>query len=204
MAERVFIFGAGGHAHVIASMIEDEPTFLVPGTPGDGEMSQADFFSRLPIFGSPRIYIGVGDNIERRRIFLSLKEAGARVSNCIGRNTFIARDAQLGEGLVICPGSVIGSRARVGNNTIINTLSSVDHDCVLGDHSQVTAGVTLGGTVKVGMNCFFGIKSAVIPEISIGNNVVVMAGAVVTKNLPDDVLAGGYPARVMRQLRNDE
>jgi acetyltransferase-like isoleucine patch superfamily enzyme len=101
---------------------------------------------------------------------------------------------------VICLGSQVGSRARVGFACIVNTLSSVDHDGTVGNYSQVTAGVTLAGTVTVGKNCFFGIKSAVIPNITIGDDVVVMAGGLVTKNVPDRVMVGGSPARILRRV----
>lgn len=201
MAERAFIFGAGGHARVIASLLAAQPTFLVVGPEqGPSDMLQDAFFDRLGDFRDADIYIGVGDNAARRQIFDRLKAGGATLANCIAPNAFVAADAQLGEGVVLCPGSVVGSRARIGNNTIINTLSSVDHDCVLGDHSQVTAGVTFGGTVTVGTNCFFGIKSAIIPNRTIGNNVSVMAGSLVVQDVPDDVVVGGNPGRIMRSL----
>jgi maltose O-acetyltransferase len=44
------------------------------------------------------------------------------------------------------------------------------------------------------------VKSAVVPGKVIGNNVSVMAGSRVVTNLPDDVVAGGNPARVMRRM----
>ena len=102
---------------------------------------------------------------------------------CVAPNAFVARDAHLEPAPVICLGSQIGSRAQVGFACIVNTLSSVDHDCVLGDYSQVTAGVTFGGTVVVGKNCFFGIKSGVIPNVAVGDDVVVLAGALVTASV---------------------
>lgn len=204
MSKRAFIFGAGGHARVIASMISATSTFLVEGPETkDDELLQDEFFDHLGDYMDCEIYIAIGDNAARKRYFERLKACGARVSNCIAGNAFVAGDAQLGEGVVICPGSVVGARARIGDNTIINTLSSVDHDCVLGDHSQVTAGVTFGGTVTVGTNCFFGIKSAVIPNITIGDNVSVMAGSLVVQDVPSNVVVGGNPARVMRTLAGE-
>lgn len=137
-------------------MIEGDATFLVTGNAGDGQMSEAEFFDRIDDVGGARVYIGIGNNNVRRSIFVRLRQHGVRVANCIGPNTFVARDARLGQGVVLCPGSVVGTGAVIGDNTIINTLSSVDHDCVLGDHSQVTAGVTFGGSVKVGTTASLG------------------------------------------------
>jgi sugar O-acyltransferase (sialic acid O-acetyltransferase NeuD family) len=195
---RIFVFGAGGHAAAIASVLETDVTFVVSNNPQPGQMLVSDFFSRIADFRKAAVYMGIGNNAERRELFDKLSGLDLRVANCISRHSFVAGNAELGSGLVILPGSVVGARARIHDNVIINTLSSVDHDCILGAHSQITAGVTFGGTVKTGENCFFGIKSGVIPNVSIGNNVAVMAGALVTRSLPDDVTAGGSPARIIK------
>ena len=195
---RAYILGGGGHAHVIASLLDAPVTFVVPDAPGDGEITQAEFFEDFEKFAGHEVYIGIGDNAARRALFERLRALDARLATCVAPTAFVARDARLGAGAVLCPGAVVNSRAVIGANTIVNTLSSVDHDCVLGDHSQVTVGVTFGGTVRVGRNCFFGLKSAVLPNLTIGDDVVVMAGALVTRSLPDGVKAGGVPARIRR------
>ena len=94
-------------------------------------------------------------------------------------------------------GLTIQDRAK---NTIINTLSSVDHDCVLGALSQVTAGVTFGGGVRTGVNCFFGIKSAVVPNTTIGDKVQLMAGSLIVSDVELNVVMGGNPARLVKRL----
>lgn len=190
------MIGSGGHARVIASFLEGDVTFVAE-TPKDGEIGSDAFFDDLASYANSSIYIGVGDNVARRSIFDRLRAGGVRVATCVAPTAWIARDAQVGEGAVICAGAVIGSRARVGENVIVNTLTSVDHDCIVGDDSQLTARVTLGGTVTVGSNCFFGIGSAVIPNTMIGSHVRVMAGSVVVRSLDSGVTAGGNPARVM-------
>lgn len=195
-----YVFGAGGHAHVIASLIEIPVTFVVQVPQARDQMSEAEFFEGIATFRKHDIYVGIASNAIRRRLFERLRGAGVRVATCVAPNVFVARDARIGEGALLCPGVVVNSRAVVGSNVIVNTLSSIDHDSVLGDHSHVTAGVTLGGTVRVGTNCFFGVNSSVLPNLTIGNDVEVMAGALVTQSVPDAVMVGGSPARVMRQL----
>jgi sugar O-acyltransferase (sialic acid O-acetyltransferase NeuD family) len=196
MTTEIFIFGAGGHAAVIAAMLDRDPVFVVPKQAGPGQISEAAFFADAP--RSAAVYIGIGGNAVRLKVFEAIRADGRTVASCIAPSATIARSADLGQGVVICPGAVVGPRARIGSNTIINTLSSVDHDCTLGDHSQVTAGVTFGGDVTVGTLCFFGIKSAVIPGCRIGDRVTVMAGSLVATDLASNVLAGGNPARVMK------
>lgn len=54
--------------------------------------------------------------------------------------------------------------------------------------------------VHIGKNCWLGAGVIVLPGVSIGNNVVVGAGSVVTKDLPDNVVAVGNPCRVLREI----
>lgn len=194
--KKAYIFGKGGHAHVIASFLTADVTFVVTGAaPGGSDLPEEDFFTRNP---PGDVYIGIGDNAARSRIFNRLMGLGRTPATCVAPGAFIARDAALGAGALVCAGAVIGARASLGDNTIVNTLSSVDHDGVLGDHSSVTVGVTFGGNVRTGVNCFFGLKSAVLPGIVIGDNVQVAAGSLVTKPVPDNVMVGGSPARLIR------
>lgn len=58
----------------------------------------------------------------------------------------------------------------------------------------------LYGPIKVGNNVFIGIHTIILPGITIGNNVVIGAGAVVTKDIPDNVVVAGVPARVIRPI----
>ncbi|MBQ2488136.1 MAG: maltose O-acetyltransferase, partial [Ruminococcus sp.] len=54
--------------------------------------------------------------------------------------------------------------------------------------------------IKVGNNVWFGAGVHVMPGVTIGNNVVAAAGAVVTKDVPDNVLVGGVPAKVIKSI----
>ena len=54
--------------------------------------------------------------------------------------------------------------------------------------------------VHIGRNCWLGSGVIVLPGVTIGDNVVVGAGSVVTKDLPDNVVAVGNPCRVLREV----
>ena len=198
-----YILGAGGHAHVIASLLDVPVTFVVPDPVDESHIDTEEFFREIDLYRSSSIFIGIGDNAVRRGLFERLQGLDVTPAICVARHSFVARDAHLGPGTVLCPGSVIGSRAQVGANTIVNTLSSIDHDCTLGDHSQVAGGVTFAGRVSTGPRCFFGVKCSIVPGVSIGADVVVMAGALVTRDVPDGVMVGGTPARIFRNLQRE-
>ena len=62
-------------------------------------------------------------------------------------------------------------------------------------------GVELGLPISIGDNCWIGAGAVINPGVTIGNNVVVASGAVVTKNFPDNVLIGGCPAKIIKELK---
>lgn len=199
-APRAAIFGHGGHARVVASLLRctaDDIAYVVPEGGGAQEIAEADFFARIDDFAGADLYLGIGDNEVRARLYRKLAEHGRRPTTLVGPNCFVAESATLGDGVLLCPGAVVMAGATLGDNTIVNTLASVDHDCRLGAHGQLAPGVTFAGATRVGERCFFGVKSATVPGIGIGDRVTVLAGALVTRSFGDDKVIGGVPARVV-------
>lgn len=62
------------------------------------------------------------------------------------------------------------------------------------------AGIEYGKPVNIGNNVWVGGRAVINPGISIGNNVVVASGAVLTKDVPDNVVIGGNPARILKKI----
>lgn len=197
MHKRAFIFGAGGHARVIASLLPhfiEQVIFVDLMANGEQVISEAQFFNDLDQYREAPVYLGIGNNEIRERLFHELKQAGITPANCISEKAFVAREVELGLGVVICPGAVVGTGAKIGDNVIINTLAGVDHDCQIGDHSQVAPGTVLGGGVRVGARTMIGMGSTILPGITLGDEVVVRAGSLVHKDVADGKKVGGNPA----------
>jgi maltose O-acetyltransferase len=96
--------------------------------------------------------------------------------------------------LDVCPVH-IGKDTRIGPG--VQLLTPLHP---LTDHALRATGWEYGAPVTIGENCWFGGNVTVCPGVTVGDNVVVGAGSVVTRDLPDNVLAVGTPARVVRQL----
>lgn len=62
-------------------------------------------------------------------------------------------------------------------------------------------GVEMGYPITIGDNCWIGAGATINPGETLGNNVVVASGAVVTKSFPDNVLIGGCPAKILKELK---
>jgi maltose O-acetyltransferase len=65
------------------------------------------------------------------------------------------------------------------------------------------SGAEYGIPVTIGDNVWIGGRAVINPGVTLGNNVVVASGAVVTKDVPDNVVVGGNPARVLKQIENE-
>ncbi|KMY52307.1 maltose acetyltransferase domain-containing protein [Peribacillus loiseleuriae] len=62
------------------------------------------------------------------------------------------------------------------------------------------AGPEFGKPVTIGNNVWIGGRAVINPGIRVGNNVVIASGAVVTKDVPDNVVVGGNPAKIIKQI----
>ncbi|WML46514.1 maltose acetyltransferase domain-containing protein [Neobacillus sp. PS3-40] len=62
------------------------------------------------------------------------------------------------------------------------------------------SGVEYGKPVKIGQNVWIGGRTVINPGVNIGNNVVIASGAIVTKDVPDNVVVGGNPAKIIKEI----
>ncbi|HWC28713.1 MAG TPA: DapH/DapD/GlmU-related protein [Dehalococcoidia bacterium] len=88
----------------------------------------------------------------------------------------------------------IGDRVRFGQEVLLLT-----HTHELGPMSR-RAGDLKAEPVTIGDGAWIGARATILPGVTIGGGAVVAAGSVVTRDLPANVLAGGVPARVIREL----
>lgn len=110
-------------------------------------------------------------------------------------------------GIRIIWGGVIPYQANIGAGTIIGYqgLGIVIHKkAVIGENCHISPNVTIGGTSNfpevpvIGNNVDIGAGANIIGPIHIGDNVTIGAGAVVICDLPDDCVAVGVPAKVVK------
>ena len=90
-------------------------------------------------------------------------------------------------------GVTLGDGCQIGHNVVFATL---DHGLAPEErHTTCPAPIVLGKNVWVGAN------ATILRGVTIGDNAVVAAGAVVTKDIPADTVAGGVPAKAIRKIR---
>ncbi len=89
---------------------------------------------------------------------------------------------------------------RIGKNCMIAPRVSIFTAAHPIDAATRISGLEYGRPVAIGDNVWIGGHAVINPGVTIGNNVVVAAGAVVTKDVPDNVVVAGVPARIIREL----
>ena len=66
---------------------------------------------------------------------------------------------------------------------------------IIGDFSHIAPGSVIGGGSQIGNLSLVGSNSVILPDLKIGNNVIIGSGSVVTKNIPNNTLVFGNPAK---------
>jgi len=143
------------------------------------------------------VAIGGHRGQDRKTIGDLLLSKGIRLTTLIHPHAYVAKNATIGIGTQIMAGSIISSKCIIGDQCILNTRSSVDHESKIGCGVHIGPGATLAGSTTIQKFSFIGAGATILPRISIGQNTIVGAGSVVTKNLPNGVIACGNPAKVI-------
>lgn len=203
------IVGAGGHAREILSVIEEQEVtnriIFFDNISGERKFYNYDVLTRIEDvlleFERDNSYaLAIGGQKSKRDInslFLNLK---GKPLSIISRTAFVGpHNTILGVGLNIMREVFISNSVSIGNYTLLNHRSSVHHDVTVGQFCEISPSVQLLGGCKIGDFCFVGAGSIILPNVVVGNNVTIGAGSVVNKNVGDDVVVYGVPARTMKR-----
>lgn len=109
---------------------------------------------------------------------------------CIGRNFYANHNLSILDGGKV----TIGDSVFIAPNVVITTAGHAI------DPKQRAAGLEIALPITIGSHVWLGANVCVLPGVTIGNNVVIGGGSVVTKDIPDNVIAVGNPCRVLRPI----
>lgn len=213
MRHRLVLWGASGHAKVVADIIRLRGEYDIAGFIDDVVAYRAgESFCGLPIIGGRdqltrllddgvrHLIIAFGNCAARLELADFVVAQGFTLISAIHPSAIVAEDVTFGHGTVIAAGAVINPGVRIGANVIVNTSASIDHDSVIDDGAHICPGVHLAGDVLVGRGSWVGIGSSVIEKIRIGAGAVVGAGSVVVEDVSPHTLVYGVPAKVKQRI----
>lgn len=93
-------------------------------------------------------------------------------------------------------GITIGDGALIGHNVVLATINHA--------FAPERRGDNIPTPIIIGKNVWIGANATVLPGVTIGDGAIVAAGAVVTKDVPENAIVGGVPAKVMKMLTSEE
>lgn len=203
MKNKLLIIGASGHGKVVADIalkmgkwqtiafLDDDKSL----TSSMG-LDVIGITNDIPKYKNEyEIFVGLGNNLLRQKLHEKLEKIDANIPTLIHPNTIIGTEVIIGIGTAIMAGAVINCCTKIGIGCIINTGSTIDHDNIIEDFVHISPGANLAGSVRVGHGSWLGIGSVVRNNINITKRCTIGAGAVVIKNITDQGIYTGVPAR---------
>ena len=211
--QAIVLWGAGGHAKVVAQSLRRDGRWRVhgfiddlnPQRAGEAFAGATELGGRAALAeareaGIEALALVFGNNAARLALASELGALGWRFPAIVDPRSTVADDVMLGEGSYIAAGAVLQPGARIGVQTIVNTGAIVEHDCRVGDGVHLCPRVCLAGHVEVGSGAWVGAGAVVRDRVSVGDAAFVGIGALVIADVPAGWLVHGHPARLIRKV----
>lgn len=148
-----------------------------------------------------RFTIGIGNPILRKLLYDKFFALGGEFTSTISPNANIGHYGNKIEvGCNIMPGTVITADVMIKKGCLVNLNCTIGHDCKIGEFVELSPGVHISGNCIIGEYSVFGTNATILPKLTIGKNVIIGAGSVVTKDLPDNCMVVGVPAKIIKEL----
>jgi sugar O-acyltransferase (sialic acid O-acetyltransferase NeuD family) len=203
--KQLIIIGAGGFGReVLAWARQATESCTVRGFLDDNDRALEGFRKDVPVLGGTADYVPEPDDVFvcalgridfKRRCVERVLGRGGRFTILRHRTSACGENVSLGEGVILCPHTTVGSDARLGDFVTVNLHSSVAHDAVVGRWTQLHCHVDVTGGVVLGEGVTVGSHASILPGVKVGDGATIGAGSVVMQDVPPGVTVFGVPAR---------
>ena len=216
--KNIVLIGGGNQSHYTIDIIEKEGKYNIIGIIDSIHEIDSDRFGYKILGRQENIsqlikkynieggVISIGDNWGRYHVYNQILELAPNFKfvNAIHPSVIVGNNVKLGVGIVAMAGCIFNPKSQIGDFTFFATGAQIEHDCQIGDFASISAGSVTGGYVKLGKFSAITLGVTVVDRLEIGENTVIGSGSLVTKSLPDNVLAYGFPAKIIRNRTKGE
>jgi sugar O-acyltransferase (sialic acid O-acetyltransferase NeuD family) len=214
MSQKLVIVGASNALREINGIVhainQVTPTFEIVGALDDSVSLHGTRIGGIPVIGSLQSAASLPSDIEfvfaigsqktqliRDEIFGNLGLERNRFPALVHPKADIDITATVGHGCIVHPGACLGTGSRLDDFSILAVNSALGPDSLVQEFAMVTSLVLILSKAVVGRMAFIGSMTCILEDIQIGNFSRVGVGSVVARNIPDNAIAMGSPARVI-------
>ena len=142
--------------------------------------------------------LGVYQPQHKIKIIQSLSPDMTKFINVIHSGLDISKTSFIGIGALINSKVSIAAHTTIGDFVSINRHVSIGHHTTIGDYCSINPGTNIAGNVTIGEGTTIGMGTNILHQVKIGKNTIIGSGSVVTKDIPDNVIAYGSPCKIIR------
>ncbi|MCL2839578.1 MAG: acetyltransferase [Defluviitaleaceae bacterium] len=204
----VYLFGINAVSKIISFYLENDERYNLLGFTVNRQYLDADNFSGYPVIPAEDLKqrinsfgiinaVGFSQQLSaREQVGLWIKERKLTLISYIHPTATIG-GVDIGIGSIAMPSANIETYSKTGEGNVFYSRSHIGHDANIGNYNWFGAGCVVAGSVTFGNRNFIGINSSIREYTVIGSRATTGAGAVILKNIPDDVVVVGNPARTL-------
>ena len=145
------------------------------------------------------LFCPIGNNVVRQKVLNYVSYLGYATPNFIHSSVVIHDTVKLGKGVYILPGSIVMPYTEIRDYSMISMGVNLAHHSILDKGCFLSTGVNFGASIYAKENAYVGIGATIMTGIkTLGKNCLVGAGSVVIKDVEDNAVVAGVPAKVIK------
>ncbi len=144
------------------------------------------------------IIIAVGEPSSRNIMATKVECDNYKLAILIHPDVFISECTTIGVGTIISKGSYISCDVSIGKNVVIQHNVIIGHDTRIDDNSIISGHGNISGNCSIGKDVYVALSVCVKECVSIGDGTIIGMGGVVVRDMPNDIIAVGNPARIVK------
>lgn len=208
MKKSLIIIGSGGHAKVLLDALLLQHQAVLGFTDSNKDKWGTQIFG-VSILGDDKIIekylpsdvhlaLGIGANELKISLYKNFKKTGYLFPAIIHPQAVVSKlSTVINDGVQVMAGAAINPGCFLGENSIINTSASLDHDCHIANHVHIAPGVVLAGGVIIEESTYVGPGATIVRGVKIGKNCVIGAGTLVLQDVVPGSKVYGVPGKVI-------